>query len=95
MALEDIAMFRAIPGLTLLYPSDPVAAEHAIALAAQTKGIFYVRLSRPAGPMIYSNDTKFEIGKSHVIKQSSSDKLLVVAGGITTIESLKAHAALS
>ena len=45
--------------------------------------------------MIYSNDTKFEIGKSHVIKQSSSDKLLVVAGGITTIESLKAHAALS
>ena len=83
MALEDIAMFRAIPNLTLLYPSDAVSCEYAIKLAAENKGIFYVRTSRPATSVIYDNDKKFEIGKSYVVRESEKDDILVVAGGYT------------
>ena len=56
MALEDISMFRSIPDCTILYPSDAVSAEYSIKLAAETKGIFYVRTSRPATNVIYENN---------------------------------------
>lgn len=50
MALEDLAMFRAIPGATVFYPSDSVSTERAVELAANTKGICFIRTSRPALP---------------------------------------------
>ena len=46
MALEDIAMFRALPDSKILYPSDAVAAEKAVEIAANLKGIRYIRCSR-------------------------------------------------
>ena len=66
MALEDIAMFRAVPTCTLFYPSDAVSAERAIELAANTKGITFTRTSRPATATLYGPDEKFEIGKAKV-----------------------------
>lgn len=66
MALEDIGMFRAIPTCTVFYPCDPVSAERAIELAANTKGCTYTRTSRPATVSLYKNDEKFEIGKCKV-----------------------------
>lgn len=66
MALEDLAMFRAIPNATVFYPSDAVSAERAIELAANTKGITYTRTSRPATVSVYKNDESFEIGKCKV-----------------------------
>ena len=39
MALEDIAMFRSLPGCTVFYPSDAVSTERAVELAANTKGV--------------------------------------------------------
>lgn len=66
MALEDLAMFRAIPGATVFYPSDPVACERAVELAANTPGICFIRTSRPALPTIYANDEPFQIGKCKV-----------------------------
>merc|ERR1719500_736098 len=48
MALEDIAMFRTLPGCTVFYPSDAVACERAVELAANQRGICFVRVSRPA-----------------------------------------------
>lgn len=94
MALEDLAMFRAIPNATVLYPSDAVSAERAVQLAANNHGIFYIRTSRPNTTVIYNNDEKFEIGKSKVVKQSDQDKILIVAAGITLENSVKAHAKL-
>ena len=44
MALEDLAMFRSIPGSTVFYPSDAVSTERAVEFAANTKGICYIRL---------------------------------------------------
>lgn len=66
MALEDIAMFRTIPDCVVFYPSDAVACERAIELAANTKSMTFTRTSRPALPVIYKNDETFEIGKAKV-----------------------------
>lgn len=68
MALEDLSMFRALPGSTVFYPSDAVSTERAIELAANQKGITYTRASRPATSMLYPNDETFEIGKCKVRK---------------------------
>lgn len=66
MALEDFAMFRTIPDAVCFYPSDAVSCERAIELAANHKGVTFTRTTRPKTPVIYDNDTKFEIGKAHV-----------------------------
>ena len=91
MALEDLAMMRAIEGSTVLYPSDAVSAEHAVRLAAEHKGIVYIRTSRPKTPVIYSIDEQFEIGRAKVIRQSSDDKVTVVTSGVTLFEALDAY----
>lgn len=68
MGLEDIAMFRTIPFSTVYYPSDAVSMERATELAAQNIGIAFIRTSRPATPIVYANDEKFEIGKAKVVR---------------------------
>merc|ERR1719290_822733 len=90
MALEDIAMFRSLPGCTVFYPSDPVACERATELAANTRGICYLRVSRPATAIVYKNDERFDIGKAKVVRKSERDQVLVVAAGITLHQALKA-----
>ena len=94
MGLEDLAMFRAIPGAVVLYPSDAVAAERLVAEAAAHNGIVYIRTSRPKTPVIYSNDEQFPIGGSKVVRSSDADKATVIAAGVTLHEALKAHALL-
>lgn len=66
MALEDIAMFRSIPGSTVFYPTDAVSTERAVELAANTKGICFIRTSRPNVPVIYENNEPFVVGKAKV-----------------------------
>jgi transketolase len=95
MALEDLAMFRAIPGAVVLYPSDAVSTERLVVLAAERKGMVYIRTSRPKSPVIYANDESFEIGGSKTLRSSSSDKLAIVAAGITLVEALKAYELLA
>merc|ERR1719193_3096510 len=90
MALEDLAMFRSLPGCTVFYPTDAVATERAVELAANTKGITFIRVSRPATRVIYGNDETFEIGKAKVVCRSNSDQVLVIASGITLSESIAA-----
>ena len=90
MALEDIAMFRSLPGCTVFYPSDAVACERAVELSANQRGICFVRVSRPATAVIYENSERFEIGKAKIVRSSDSDKVLVVAAGVTLYEALKA-----
>merc|ERR1711990_19478 len=95
MALEDIAMFRSLPGCTVFYPSDAVACERAVELAANQRGICFVRVSRPATAVIYENDEQFQIGKAKILRQAEGDQVLVVAAGITLFEALKAADALA
>jgi transketolase len=91
MGLEDLAMIRAVEGSTVLYPSDAVATEQAVGLAAEHRGIVYIRTGRPKTPVIYSPDERFEIGRAKVIRRSKADKATVVAAGVTLFEALAAY----
>jgi len=88
MALEDIALFRAVQGSSVLYPADAVATEKLLEEMAKTRGIQFLRTSRPKTPVIYGNDEKFPIGGAKVLR--AGDKVTVVSAGVTLFEALKA-----
>jgi transketolase len=90
MALEDIAMFRAVHGSTVLYPSDANQAAKLVALAAENAGVTYLRTTRAATPVIYPADAEFEIGRSRLVHASLRDEVTIAAAGITLHEALKA-----
>jgi len=90
MGLEDLAMFRSIPGSTIFYPCDAVSCERAIELAANTKGITFTRTNRPATAVLYPNDHVFQIGKANIIKSSNTDQVLVIGAGVTLHEAITA-----
>lgn len=92
MALEDIAMMRALPESIVLYPSDAVSTYKLVQQSAHyDKGITYLRTTRAATPVIYADDEEFPIGGCKVIKESDHDHVCVVAAGITLFEALKAY----
>jgi transketolase len=94
MALEDIAMMRAIVGSVVLYPSEAVSTEKLVEQMAQKRGICFLRTSRPKTPVIYGNDEPFPIGGAKVLCQNTGDQVTVVAAGVTLHEALKAAEAL-
>ena len=90
MALEDLAMMRAVPNCAVLYPCDAVSTERLVAIAAAHLGLVYVRTSRPKTPVIYDASDAFEIGGSKTLRESPEDVATVVAAGVTVFEALKA-----
>ncbi|CAI8764245.1 transketolase [Methylocaldum szegediense] len=94
MGLEDLAMFRALAGSTVLYPCDAVSAERLTELAVKTPGIVYLRTTRPSTPVIYSEAEDFPIGGSKVLRSGGNDRFTVVAAGITVHDALAAHDSL-
>jgi len=91
MALEDLAMCRAEPNITVLYPSDGVSAERLVVLAAYHPGPAYIRTSRPKTPVIYSNEETFTVGGLKVLRESANDVATVIGAGVTVFEALKAY----
>jgi transketolase len=91
MALEDLAMMRAVFGSTVLYPSDANQAAHLVGLMADQPGIVYLRTTREKTPVIYDASESFTVGGSRVVRQSDADKVTVVGAGITLHEALKAY----
>jgi transketolase len=90
MGLEDLAMFRPIPGCVVLYPSDAVSSEACVAAAAAHKGMCYIRTSRPATPLLYPAGEAFPVGGSKVLRKGEKDAVTAIAAGITVHEALKA-----
>ena len=88
MALEDIALMRSVQGSSVLYPADAVATEKLLEEMAKTRGIQFLRTSRPKTPVIYGNDEKFPIGGAKVLREGA--KVTVVSAGVTLFEALKA-----
>jgi len=91
MALEDLAMMRAVFGSTVLYPCDANETAQLVAQMADHDGIVYLRTTREKTPVIYGPDEEFMIGGSKVLRQSDNDEVTVVAAGITLHEALKAY----
>jgi transketolase len=91
MALEDLAMMRAEPNMTVLYPCDAVSTERLVREAAYRKGPVYLRTSRPKAAVLYGPDETFPIGGSKVLRSSPDDIATVIAAGVTVHEALEAH----
>ncbi|MEA4986728.1 MAG: transketolase family protein [Anaerovorax sp.] len=85
-AIEDIALMRTIPGMTVLNPADGVSTKKLLEAAASLNGPVYVRLGRAAVPMLYDEDTKVEIGKGNCVKDGND--YTVIATGIMVNEAL-------
>ncbi|MEV7139518.1 transketolase [Streptomyces tauricus] len=95
MGVEDLAMFRAVHGSTVLYPCDAPQTAALVATMAGLDGIRYLRTSRGAMPVLYGPDEEFPVGGSKVLRRSTDDRLTVVAAGVTVHEALKAADALA
>jgi transketolase len=90
MALEDLAMFRAVNGSIVLHPSDAVSAERLTEFAAHAEGITYIRTSRPKTVILYSIDEKFPVPGFKVLRRGDNDRVTIIGAGITLHEALKA-----
>ncbi len=95
MALEDLAMMRAVPNATVFYPCDAVSTERLMAVAASTPGPVYLRTTRPKTPVIYDAGETFSAGGSKTLRASGTDVVTIVAAGITVFEALQAHEQLA
>jgi len=86
--LEDIALMRALPNLTVLVPSDVEQAKKATIEAAKIKTPVYVRTSRENSPVFTTPQTPFEIGKANVYRDGKD--VAIFACGLQVYESMKA-----
>jgi transketolase len=90
MALEDLAMMRAVHGSTVLQPCDANQTAKLVAEMAEKDGIVFLRTLRPKTPVIYDSSEDFPIGGSKTIRSSDDDAVTVIASGITVHEATKA-----
>lgn len=87
-AIEDLAIMRAIPNMTVINPADAVSAEKLLGQMIDTYGPMYARFGRAAVPVIYTEDDVFEIGKANLVREGAD--VTVIATGIMVIEAMNA-----
>jgi transketolase len=83
MALEDLAMMRAVGGSTVLYPSDATSAAYLTDQMAERTGVVYLRTTRGSYPVLYGPDETFPIGGSKVVRSSPEDQVTLIGAGVT------------
>lgn len=88
-SVEDMAIMRSVPNMTVIVPADGVETEQIIFEVAKYNGPVYVRLGRSAVPTIFDENYKFEIGKGVEVKEGTD--ATVIACGIMVNEAMKAH----
>ncbi len=90
MALEDLAMFRAVQGSTVLYPCDATSTVALVNALAARPGISYLRTTRGAYPVLYPDGEAFPIGGAKVLRSSDHDDVTLVGAGVTVHACLRA-----
>jgi transketolase len=90
MALEDLAMMRAVHGSTVLYPSDGTSTVALVDAMAATPGISYLRTTRGGYPGLYPPGEKFPVGGSKLLRSGQNDQVTLVGAGVTLHEALRA-----
>jgi len=91
--IEDIALMRLIPGMTVLVPADAVETPKALFAASEYKGPVYIRLARLKIPVITQLTDSFIIGKSNVLKEGTA--VTIIACGVMVAVALNAAEALA
>jgi transketolase len=87
-ALEDLAAFRAIPGMTVISPADPTEMALATRAMLEYQGPVYMRSGRSPAPRLFGDDHKFEIGKGQILRDG--DDVTIVACGVEVARALAA-----
>jgi transketolase len=83
MALEDLAMLRAVHGSTVLYPSDATSTAALVQAMADLTGVVYMRTTRGAYPVLYEATEAFPVGGSKVLRESDDDQVTLIGAGVT------------
>jgi transketolase len=83
MALEDLAMMRAVHGSTVLYPSDATSTAALVVAMADRDGISYLRTTRGAYPVLYDAGEPFPVGGSKVLRSADADQVTLIGAGVT------------
>ncbi|MEW6620860.1 MAG: transketolase family protein [bacterium] len=91
-AIEDLALMRSLPNLTVIVPADGIETEKAVITAAKDSTPFYIRLGRAKFPIVFSDDYEFKIGKGTILKQGND--VTIIAIGLMVFEALQAAAEL-
>jgi transketolase len=88
-SVEDIAVMRVIPHMTVIVPADGPETQQAIEAVAEHKGPCYVRVGRSKVPTLFGEDYRFKIGRAHVFHEGKD--AAIIACGIMVAEALKAR----
>jgi transketolase len=83
MALEDLAIMRAVHGSTVLYPSDATSTAALVQAMAERDGVVYLRTTRGTYPVLYESGEQFPIGGSKVLRSSGDDHVTLIGAGVT------------
>jgi len=92
-AIEDLALYCALPGFTVIVPADAIEAAQAVKIAADTDGPFYIRLSRPKTPLVYEENYRFRLGKAVTMRLGND--VTIIAMGIMVANALEASDTLA
>ena len=92
-AIEDIALMRVLPNMTVLQPSDGISAKALITASLKVEGPVYVRLGRASVPMLYGESEAFEIGKAKILREGID--VTLIATGIMVSEAMSAAEVLA
>jgi len=87
-AIEDMGVLRTIPNMTIIMPADYWAARKLVRAAARTDGPMFLRFTRDSIPVIYDENTEFEIGKAHLVRDGRD--VAIIANGDTVCLALEA-----
>jgi len=93
-AMEDVAMVRALPNMTVICPADVVETVHAVRAAAALPGPVYVRLGRSETDLVYEEPYDFRVGRAVTLREGG-DVTIAVSGAYPALMALEAHAALA
>jgi transketolase len=95
MALEDLAMMRAVHGTTVLYPSDATSTAALVKAMADRPGISYLRTTRGAYPVLYDSADTFPVGGSKILRSGPDDAVTLIGAGVTLHACLAAAESLA
>lgn len=87
-AIEDMGVMRTIPNMTVIMPADYWAAKKLTRAVAEMNGPAFIRFTRDAIPIIYDENTEFEIGKAHIVQDGND--VAIIANGDTVCLAIEA-----
>jgi transketolase len=87
-SIEDLALFCSCPSFTVVVPADAIETAQVVRTAAATYGPFYIRLSRPKTPLVYTEDYRFKLGQAVTMRKGRDATIIAI--GIMVAHALEA-----